>query len=154
MKTPKNAEQKMTCTPAIVKCAVGIVFNEKQEILIAERPSGKSKAGFWEFPGGKVEENETPEVALKRELLEEVGIIALELQAFMQLQFDYPEYSVQLEIFLVPSFSGNPTSLENQKLAWSNIEDLSSYRFLEGNKEIIQSLIQLKKQNLKKDLTQ
>lgn len=125
---------------SILKCAVGIVFSKEKKILIAQRPPHKTGGGLWEFPGGKIEENESATDALRRELQEEIGITPLQFEEFMKVDFDYPEYSVALEMFLVHLFEGNPHGLEGQPIAWIKIEELENYPFLEGNVAIIKAL--------------
>lgn len=125
--------------PLCHHAAVGVVIQQKM-ILISKRPAHKLKGGYWEFPGGKIEENETPEQALVRELQEEVGIQALELQPLIQHYHDYSEHSALLEVFVVTRFVGEPKSLEKQEIRWVPIESLSDYQFLEANQVIIENL--------------
>jgi 8-oxo-dGTP diphosphatase len=123
--------------------AVGIVMNHQQEILISKRSIHKPMGGFWEFPGGKIEEGETPEIALKRELQEEVGLEVLDLTSLMQHQHSYNEYSVQLNVFLIQNFKGQAKPLEGQEIQWTKKADLLNYNFLEANEAIIQILLTL-----------
>lgn len=109
----------------IVEVAVGILLKDQSFVLMAKRPSGKPYAGYWEFPGGKLETNEAIFAALERELYEELGIrIALEAahcQKIMMLEHDYPHAYVRLHVCLVDYWVGEPTALENQELSWQNI---------------------------------
>lgn len=73
----------------ITHAAVGVIQREDGWVLLAERPVGKPWAGYWEFPGGKVEEGETPQQALKRELQEELGIAVASLYPWLTRSFDY-----------------------------------------------------------------
>jgi 8-oxo-dGTP diphosphatase len=120
--------------------AVGIVIDNQQRILISKRPAHKLKGGFWEFPGGKLEENETPEQALVRELQEEVGIQVLKHEPLMQHHHDYAEHSAFLDVFVITRFIGVARPLEGQNIQWISIEEFANFRFLEANIEIIEVL--------------
>lgn len=123
-----------------IKCAVGIIFDAEGKVLIAKRPSHKTGGDLWEFPGGKIETNESAEEALVRELQEEIGITPTRFEAFMKINFPYSEYSVVLEVFLVHSFEGHAHGLEGQPIAWTKIAELENYPILQGNTEIILEL--------------
>jgi 8-oxo-dGTP diphosphatase len=109
----------------IVEVAVGILIKEHSLVLMGKRPGGKPYADYWEFPGGKLEANESIITALKRELLEELGIqIALDekhCHEIMTLEHDYPHAYVRLHVCLVDRWEGEPVGLENQELSWQNI---------------------------------
>lgn len=124
-----------------MKCAVGIVYNDEGQILISQRPLHKPLGGFWEFPGGKVEINETTTQALIRELQEELGVTPLEYDAFYNTNFTYPEFTVGLEVFLIHQFLGKPKGLEGQSITWVLLKDLDKYTFLEANQSIIHHII-------------
>jgi 8-oxo-dGTP diphosphatase len=130
-------------TPAssILKVSVGIVVDAEDRILISKRPLHKAKGGYWEFPGGKIEANETPEAALIRELKEETGIEVLRYSKLMNLYHEYPEYHVALEIFVVSDFLGSAESLEGQELVWINKNAFGDYQFLEANDKIIRRFL-------------
>lgn len=89
-------------------------------ILLARRPSGKSMAGLWEFPGGKVHEGEVPEAALVRELREELGIeVAVgDLEAFAFASHSYDDFHLLMPLYLCRAWQGEPKALEGQELAW------------------------------------
>ena len=109
----------------IVEVAVGILLKDQSFVLMGKRPSGKPYAGYWEFPGGKLEVNESITTALERELYEELGIwIDLDknhCQEIMMLEHDYPHAYVRLHVCLVDRWEGEPVGLENQELSWQNI---------------------------------
>ncbi len=128
----------------MLHCAVGVVKNAQNQILISQRPSHKVGGGFWEFPGGKVEPPETAEEALMRELKEEVGIIPISFTRLVSFPYDYIHYQVLLDVFLIECFRGEPQGLEGQPIAWVGIERLVGYRFLEANARIIKHLIMMK----------
>ena len=125
----------------VVHVAVGVIVRQ-QQVLLALRSNKQHQGGKWEFPGGKVEPDETVAQALTRELLEEVAINVTETSAFMQLEYAYPEKTVLLDIYLVTDFTGEPHGLEGQPLQWVNIADLSSIEFPDANQPIVERLQQ------------
>jgi 8-oxo-dGTP diphosphatase len=120
--------------------AVGLVFNARGEILIAQRPPGKSQSGLWEFPGGKVEANETAFQALQRELFEEIGIQVITAEAWLQVEYAYSDRHVLLDTWRVTEFSGEPQGKEQQLVKWISIACLDQFQFPAGNREIIAKL--------------
>ncbi|MEL6168945.1 MAG: 8-oxo-dGTP diphosphatase MutT [Pseudomonadota bacterium] len=98
-------------------------------VLLARRPEGKSMAGLWEFPGGKVEEGETPEAALMRELHEELGIETWEscLAPLTFASYTYPDFHLLMPVFACRKWAGIPQSRENQALAWVRMSQILSY---------------------------
>ena len=98
-------------------------------VLLAQRPEGKSMAGLWEFPGGKVEPGETPEAALIRELQEELGIDtwASCLAPLTFASHSYADFHLLMPLFACRKWDRIPSSRENQKLAWVKPADLRSY---------------------------
>lgn len=126
--------QKNLFTP--IRTVVGIIKRE-QKLLVCERPLGKPYSGYWEFPGGKIEESETVENALIRELQEELGIKVIRAQAWFDHTHTYPDKTVLLHMWLVTEFSGEPCGKEQQKLRWVNSKELVELKLLEGNWPII-----------------
>lgn len=98
-------------------------------VLLAQRPPGKSLAGLWEFPGGKVEPGETPEVALIRELHEELGIDtwASCLAPLTFASHSYPDFHLLMPLFVCRKWKGIPVAQEGQVLAWVRPERLRDY---------------------------
>ena len=98
-------------------------------VLLAQRPEGKSLAGLWEFPGGKVEPGETPEAALIRELHEELGIDthASCLAPLTFASHSYDEFHLLMPLFICRRWKGIPQPREGQKLAWVRAKDLRNY---------------------------
>lgn len=98
-------------------------------ILLAQRPEGKSMAGLWEFPGGKVEPNETPEAALIRELQEELGIDTWEscLAPLTFASHSYQDFHLLMPLFACRKWEGIPRAQEGQTLAWVKPENLRDY---------------------------
>ncbi|MEO9823650.1 MAG: 8-oxo-dGTP diphosphatase MutT [Paracoccaceae bacterium] len=98
-------------------------------ILIAQRPEGKSMAGLWEFPGGKIEQEETPEVALIRELQEELGIDtwASCLAPLTFASHSYDDFHLLMPLFACRKWEGTPQSREGQTLKWVRANQLRDY---------------------------
>lgn len=117
-----------------MKVAVAVIVDDKQRILITQRPLHATHGGSWEFPGGKLEPEELAEDALIRELKEEVGIEVNEYQLLGYVNYDYPDKSVQLIIFMVTRFTGMPLCLEGQlNMKWVKKEELKVDDFPEAN---------------------
>jgi 8-oxo-dGTP diphosphatase len=96
----------------------GVLLDGTGRVLLAQRPAGKHLAGFWEFPGGKLEADETPLAALARELLEELGIHVRSAEALIRLPWRYGDRELLLDAWRVSSWRGEPRSLEAQPLQW------------------------------------
>ena len=120
-----------------MKVAVAIITDAQNRILITQRPLHVSHGGYWEFPGGKLEDNELAEHALIREIREEVGLEVLQYQLLGQIYHQYPDKTVQLIIFHVTQFTGTPSCLEGQlDLCWIENEKLNPEVFPEANRGI------------------
>jgi 8-oxo-dGTP diphosphatase len=124
-----------------VHVVIAIIFNAERKILIAQRQSHQEKGGMWEFPGGKVEAGETAFAALKREILEEIGIEVVSATPWTQVDYHYPHKSVLLDTWLVSQFSGTPIGAEGQPIDWIALGDLGTREFPEGNRMIIEKLL-------------
>ena len=113
----------------IVLVAAAALIDVDDRVLLARRPAGKAMAGLWEFPGGKVRENETPEAALIRELHEELGIdirtACLAPVAFASHR--YAEFHLLMPLFLCRKWQGMPRAREGQELAWVRPARLGDY---------------------------
>lgn len=104
----------------------GLLKNDKKQCLLAQRPKGKDMQGFWEFPGGKLQEGEIPEIALQRELQEELGIVAT-ISAMKPLSFishAYEDFHLFMPLYDVKIWDGVPEGKEGQKIEWVAIEQL------------------------------
>ncbi len=100
----------------VVQVAAGVVVRADGAVLLADRPAGKPYAGFWEFPGGKIEAGESVEQALGRELAEELQIALVESVPWVVFEHDYPHAYVRLHFRRVFGWRGEPTPLEGQRL--------------------------------------
>lgn len=108
-------------TRKCIDVAVGILIRPNGEYLLTTRPPGKAYAGYWEFPGGKFEENEDAVQALRRELLEEIGIDALIVQPWREQIVDYPHALVRLHFCKVLDWSGELKMREGQSYSWQKL---------------------------------
>lgn len=109
----------------VLVSAVALIDRDGR-VLIAQRPEGKSMAGLWEFPGGKIEPDETPEAALIRELHEELGIGTWEscLAPLTFASHSYDDFHLLMPLFACRKWEGTPVSKENQALKWVYPKDL------------------------------
>ena len=103
----------------MVEVAVGVLMQADGSFLLTSRPAGKPYAGYWEFPGGKLEAGESIEEALSRELNEELGLTMGEAKAWKVEVVDYPHALVRLHFFKVTQWSGELQMKEQQSYAWS-----------------------------------
>jgi 8-oxo-dGTP diphosphatase len=113
----------------IVLVAAVALIDPDGRVLLARRPEGKSMAGLWEFPGGKVEPRETPEAALIRELHEELGIGTWHscLAPLTFASHAYDDFHLLMPLFVCRRWQGQPRPQEGQTLAWVRPNDLASY---------------------------
>lgn len=111
-----------------------------QRVLIAQRPPGKHMAGRWEFPGGKVAPAESEGDALIRELREELGVTVMACRPFMRLSHEYDDRVVELSLWLVESFTGEPAGLDGQKLKWVAPQALGAEDILEADAPFVEAL--------------
>ncbi len=118
-----------------------ILNGEKDKIFITKRHKDAHKGGFWEFPGGKVELNETPENAMSRELFEEIGIEVTQQSLFEHLEYDYPDKSLKFDFFTVTGFEHEPYGKEGQLGEWVEIRLLEDYAFPEANISILKKVM-------------
>ena len=117
------------------------IRDAQDRLLIAQRPAGKHMAGGWEFPGGKIEGGETRIEGLKRELAEEVGVELLSAHPLIRIQHAYAERDIDLDVWAVTAFEGQPRGLEGQQLRWCPAEDLSSADLIPADRPIVTALL-------------
>ena len=127
--------------PIILVSAVALVDADGR-VLLARRPPGKSMAGLWEFPGGKVEPGETPEAALIRELKEELGIDTKEscLAPFTFASHAYEKFHLLMPLYVCRRWTGTVTAHEGQELAWARPARLGDYEMPPADKPLVAML--------------
>ncbi|WP_432719415.1 Nudix family hydrolase [Jeongeupia wiesaeckerbachi] len=126
--------------PRITHVAAGILLRPDGTFLLGSRPVGKPYAGYWEFPGGKLEAGETGLDALKRELHEEMGITVTAATPWLVQTFTYPHATVRLQFFRVTGWDGEPQPHEGQSFAWQTPGALNVSPILPANGPILRGL--------------
>ncbi|MGI9150500.1 MAG: NUDIX domain-containing protein [Limnohabitans sp.] len=116
-----DADQPRSADRGLVQVAVGVLLREDGAFLLTSRPEGKVYAGYWEFPGGKLEAGETVAQALRRELQEEIGLTIENCELWKTERIDYPHALVQLNFCKVTQWSGTLQMLESQSFAWQQL---------------------------------
>lgn len=127
--------------PGLIAVAAGILEDPEGRVLIAQRPPGGHVGGFWEFPGGKLQPDEWPAQALERELREELEVVVEAATPFMTYRHEYPERIVELHVFLVERYSGEPRGVLGQPLRWVSVAELASAGLLEADRPIAAALL-------------
>ena len=122
-----------------IDVAIGIVQRDGK-VLICQRRQQDHLAGFWEFPGGKLEAGELCEQCLVRELAEEVGIEVRPIEALAAIEYDYPAVHVRLHPYLCEWLSGEAKPLAAQQVLWVDADDLAGFRFPPANDGLIGEL--------------
>ena len=125
----------------LVTVAVGILSDDAGRVLVTRRAPDAHQGGLWEFPGGKVEADETLLEALTRELREELGVSVEAAEALMVLEHDYGDKQVRLDVHRVTRWSGEPRGLEGQPLAWQRLEQLRNWTFPAANRPILERML-------------
>lgn len=108
----------------ILWVVAGALITQDNQVLLSRRPEGKNLAGFWEYPGGKIEEGETPEAALCRELKEELRLTVepADLKPLTFASFDYPAFHLVMPLFICERWQGEPVCAEGQKIDFVPLE--------------------------------
>jgi 8-oxo-dGTP diphosphatase len=123
-----------------VDAAVAVLRRQDGKVLLGQRPEGKTWAGWWEFPGGKIEDGESASNALKREVYEELGITAEVFYPWITRKFSYPERTVRLHFFTVWRWQGEPFGKEGQQLSWQDPYATTVSPLLPANLPVMQTL--------------
>ena len=120
-----------------IHVAVGVLIDVKDCVLLTRRLKGTHLAGYWEFPGGKVEAGESVQTALARELQEELGTKIGKTVPLMKVSHDYGEKQVLLDVHQIKDWDGEPHGAEGQPLAWVDAGSLNEFQVPEANAEIM-----------------
>lgn len=128
---------------SVVHVVVGVIINNDDQILIAKRASHQHQGDKWEFPGGKRENAETPQQALRRELKEELGIDIQSANQLIEIKHQYSDKVVLLDVYEVKHWQGEAEGREGQPLRWVDRSDLKRYDFPAANAEILRKLLVL-----------
>lgn len=126
-----------------LRVAVGVVLDDQSRVLVARRGEHQHQGNKWEFPGGKIEPDESLAEALKREFHEEVNLqldVPDALKPWMVIEHDYGDKQVRLEIALIHRYFGNAQGLEGQAVRWQSLSTLSADDFPAANASIINAL--------------
>jgi len=127
--------------PAI-RVVAGIIYSTDQtSVLLALRKPDQHQGNCWEFPGGKIEADESQEDALARELFEELNINPTQFELYFDIAHDYADKIVHLYFYKVTAFSGEPKGRENQQIKWFELEDIAKLEFPAGNKPVLAKLL-------------
>jgi 8-oxo-dGTP diphosphatase len=122
---------------------MAVILNSQQEVLIAKRPLKKSYGGLWEFPGGKLERGETPQEAVKRELIEELGISIKIVTSFKSFEHEVDSGKLlRFHPLLCQYFSGNIVLTEHADARWVNRKKLMDFNFAAPDYPVIELLQQ------------
>ena len=125
---------------SLVRVAAAIVERADGQVLLAQRPTGKAYAGYWEFPGGKLERGEAPRDALDRELAEELGITVRRAAPWLVQRYRYPHAHVQLHFFRVLDWSGEPVGHDGQAFVWQTPGHFDVAPLLPANTAVLRAL--------------
>lgn len=120
---------------------VAAIIRRDGKLLITRRPGNVHLGGLWEFPGGKVEDGESLEQALQREIAEEIGVRILVGSEYFQVEHHYPTRSVRLHFFDCTIVEGEPTQIEVAEMRWVTVMELPAFSFPEADRELIERLI-------------
>lgn len=123
-----------------IEVAAAVIQREDGSFLLGQRPPGKVYAGYWEFPGGKIEPGEAPLAALERELHEELGIDVERAYPWLTRDYDYAHAAVRLRFFRVVAWSGTLHGRESQRFAWQAPDAISVDPLLPANAPILRAL--------------
>ncbi|HVF34525.1 MAG TPA: Nudix family hydrolase [Candidatus Saccharimonadia bacterium] len=123
-----------------IHVVAGILRDAAGRVLLAQRGAGKHLAGLWEFPGGKVEHDESPLAALRRELREEIGVEVDAAEPLVSVPWTYPEKHVDLDVHEITAWRGEPHGREGQALAWCAADALDRYEMPPADRPVVTAL--------------
>ncbi|MEB3312146.1 MAG: A/G-specific adenine glycosylase [Snowella sp.] len=133
-------KRKMSAPLPHKRIGVAVISNDEGLILIDRRPEEGLLGGLWEFPGGKIEPNETVEECIEREILEEIGIKIAVGENLMTIDHAYTHFRVTLNVHLCEYVSGTPQAIECQEVRWVTLDEIDQFPFPKANSQIIAAL--------------
>ena len=136
----RRAPETSPVTSGVTRVAAAVVLRGDGRVLLAQRPPGKPYAGYWEFPGGKLEPGETPRHALDRELAEELGLRVTRAAPWLVQEFVYPHAHVELHFFRVFAFDGEPHGHDGLAFAWQRPGAFDVEPLLPANTRVLSAL--------------
>lgn len=136
-----------------VHVAVAVIINDSAQVLLTRRHEHSHQGGLWEFPGGKLEPGESPGEALRRELLEELALEVQTHEPLLQIEHDYGDKQVLLDVHRVTAFSGQPRPCEGQPMSWVSCAALRDYEFPAANEPIVAALVAALNDGIRKSTT-
>jgi 8-oxo-dGTP diphosphatase len=128
-------------TSNFIHVAAAAIINDKGEVLVSQRKQGTHLEGYWEFPGGKLEQGELAKTALARELHEELDIVPLSSRPLIRTRYHYPGKSVLLDVWKISSYSGIPRGVEGQRIEWRALNHLDINEFPPADIPVINALL-------------
>ncbi len=123
-----------------VHVVAGVVRDDAGRVLVAQRTAGRHLAGHWEFPGGKLDAGEAPLAALRRELVEEIGIDVHSASPLISVPWSYADKRIVLDVWNVDAYSGVPHAREDQPLCWVEIDELSQLEMPAADRPVVAAL--------------
>ena len=127
-----------------VSVVAGILIDSSDQVLIADRTRSRNLREYFEFPGGKLFKGESAELALTRELSEELGITVTDASFFDAIEHDYADIAVSIDFFRVTGWEGEPTGREGQRLRWVKRTSLHEQKLLPADLLVVQKLVSLR----------
>ena len=124
----------------LLNVVIGIIIDTENKLLLNKRKKNTTLSGYWEFPGGKIKPNETPDQALSRELFEELGIKIGATDTLDSIEYQYAEFDVLLLPFRIIDYKGTLRGLEGQELMWCSFNRLQNVKILPANRFLIERL--------------
>ncbi|MBC7781076.1 MAG: Nudix family hydrolase [Proteobacteria bacterium] len=123
-----------------LRVVAGVIERADGRVLIAQRPPGKAYAGYWEFPGGKIEPGESAHAAIVRELAEELALEVRTAYPWLRRRFTYPHATVELRFFRIAEWSGALRGCEGQQISWESVDDPQVAPMLPANGPVLAGL--------------
>lgn len=128
-----------------IRVVAAIIFNTENQFLLARKKEGKPLAGYWEFPGGKVDAGEDDISALKREIREELNIELKDIQLSFEYTYRYPDKEIDFVIFRAQMDNGNIQLTDHDSTAWINMSEIEKYKIAPADREALKKISKTEK---------